>query len=151
MLWASVAYSQSLTVICGGDSNEGNGSFSYSCGQVFYNIIGHNITLSEGVQQPFEIYEYEDDIIDDEFSDISLSVYPNPTGNFLFLNVDGGDRVLDEDLECALFDGDGRLIRQNYIGEGENFLDVQTLVPAAYYLSVIYGGKKIKTFKVIKN
>lgn len=151
-----VIFSQSLTLTCGGNSSEGNGSFSYSCGQVFYNVLGYNITITEGVQQPYEISEYSEDGEDGDFVtenlwEIELSAFPNPTRDYLYLTVGDNVNVEGMEMQYAMFDVEGRIIRQENIVVGDNYIDVQVLPPATYFIRVMIDGNKIKTFKVIKN
>ena len=95
-------FAQSAVVSSGGDFSGTSCSISYSVGQVGYNAYEGSIQFNEGVQQPYEIYEITDnDPISDEItfnlrsnleseevaSSISLSVYPNPTDDFLNLVV----------------------------------------------------------------
>lgn len=155
MFLAGMAFSQSVTATCGGNSNGGYGSFSYSFGQTFYNVLGYNITFTEGVQQPFEISEYGDDDegkFGNEFlRDISLSAFPNPASNYLYLNIGDDEDLADVALEYVMYDAEGRPIMQDRINVGENLLDVQQLVPSTYFVRVMLDGRKVKTFKVIKN
>jgi hypothetical protein len=91
-------YAQEATVGGGGDAT-GNGSFSYSIGQVFYfTIYGTDGTATQGVQQPYEI---SSTVGVTEYDAITLDfeIYPNPTTDYLTLNVndfplDGLDYVL---------------------------------------------------------
>lgn len=156
MFLSSFGFSQSATVTCGGDSYEGNGSFSYSLGQVFYNVLGYNLTVTEGVQQPYEISEYiEDDegkFGNEDIMNIALSAFPNPAKNYLYLTVgNDGDDLSDIAMEYAMFDVDGRIIMQDKISVGDNLLFVEALQPATYFVRIMIDGKRVKTFKVIKN
>lgn len=151
MLMSATAFSQAEIVSCGGDMPGAGGSISYSVGQTFYNVYGSNITISEGVQQTYIISDYEYGIDGNMYADIELSAFPNPADDYLILSV-GGDAIGENaELEYSVFDSEGRLVIQNKIGVGDNQINVQKLVSAAYYLSISLDGNKIKTFKVVKN
>lgn len=154
-LLPALAFSQSALVTGGGNSAGDGGSFSYSVGQTFYNVLGKNITVTEGVQQPYEISEYKpdddgkknDEEEDDESLAVELSVYPNPAVDHLTLTV-----ATDEffDMECLLFDIEGKCLNSSKIVSSETFLDMHNLSSATYFVRVNEGGKEIKTFKVEK-
>lgn len=69
---------QSALVGTGGEAAGGGGSVSYSVGQIAVQSNNEgNTSISEGVQQPYEI-----DVVGvDNYPDITLNavVYPNPT------------------------------------------------------------------------
>ena len=74
----------SNTVSGGGVANGANGIITYSIGQVAdISATGPNGIFLEGVQQPYEISI----ITGIELLNINLSVYPNPTQDFLTLSI----------------------------------------------------------------
>ena len=79
VLSASVLFAQNAVTVSGGEANGNSGSVSYSIGQTFYSTnVGSNGQVSEGVQQPYEIYDVTE--VQSTISDvISLSAFPNPT------------------------------------------------------------------------
>jgi hypothetical protein len=79
---------------------------------------------------------------------LSTSVYPNPTSNFVILQI-GNYKV--SDLSYQLFDLKGRQIESKNINGTETSIDLDKLIPATYFLKVIENNKEIKTFKIIKN
>ena len=71
----------------GGNASGNGGSVSYSVGQVVYQCHnGTNSSVSEGVQQPYEISVFTGL---EEAKSIALqcSAYPNPTTDYLTLSV----------------------------------------------------------------
>ena len=151
----AMAFSQSALVTGGGNSNGDGGSFSYSVGQTFYNVLGKNITVTEGVQQPYEISEYKPDDDDKKYDEedddnvlaVELSVYPNPAVDFLNLTVatDGSSG-----MEYLLFDLEGKCLNSSKIVSSETLLDMHNLPSATYFVRINEGGKEVKTFKVVK-
>ena len=76
---------QQTTVSAGGDASGIGGTFSYSIGQVVYTYnYGTDVIVAEGVQQPFEISTLG---LDNYQINLVMQTYPNPTKDYLVLNV----------------------------------------------------------------
>lgn len=136
-------HAQQTLLATGGEA----GSVSYSVGQVFYiNTTGPNGSVTPGVQQPFGIFVTSGK----EIKDINLvfTVYPNPTSDFLFLQVDNFPK---EKLTYQLFDLQGKLLDQNQVAMQRTSVSLQNRPPSTYYLRVNSQHQTIKTFKIIKN
>ncbi len=148
VLSASVLFAQNAVTVSGGEANGNSGSVSYSIGQTFYSTnVGSNGQVSEGVLQPYEIYDVTE--VQSTISDvISLSAFPNPTSDFLTLRIDG---ELIDGLSCAMFDISGKEIMQLRLTSSETRLDVQQLSSATYFVRVTKGKDEVKTFKIVKN
>ena len=122
------------------------GSMNYSLGQVNnQTYTGTNGSIVEGVQQPY-IISVVTSI--EEAKDIALSVYPNPTTNFLQLIVDC-EKL--KDLHYQLFDTGGKVVRNEKVTDNQTGIVMDNLIPATYFLKVIHKNKAIKIFKIIKN
>jgi hypothetical protein len=131
----------------GGNASGSGGSASYSVGQVVYNTnTGTNGSVAHGVQQPFEISEVSGL---EEANDINLSVsvYPNPTTDYLTLRI---DEFEISNLSFQLYDISGRLLQSEKIISNQTSIVMSNLVPATYFVKVIQGCKEVKTFKIIK-
>jgi len=126
-----------------------HGSISYSVGQVFFtqhtDIYGNSI--NQGVQQPFEISVVSqkpkaNGII------ISLTVFPNPTTNFLTIIAKD---YSTNNLQYHIFDVEGKVLQiKNATGE-KTLIFTDNMAPGQYYLRVIDKKRIIKVFKIIKN
>ena len=138
---------QQATVASGGNAFGNNGSSSYSVGQVAYtNQVGANGSISQGVQQPFEIFT----LGKDDFPEIkvAMSVYPNPTTSFINLSV---PNLNSENMNLQLLDLNGRIIQSQKIIQSETQISMENLSAAIYILQVSDNNNTIKTFKIIKN
>ena len=83
---------QKAIVISGGNASGSGGTSSYTVGQVFYHTLaGTNGSVSQGVQQPFEI-SVVTGIEEAMAIQLMISAYPNPTVDFLILKVENYDR-----------------------------------------------------------
>jgi hypothetical protein len=124
----------------------GSGSASYSVGQVFYSTLGSSVTVNQGVQQPYEISV----ITGIERPDIVLEMktYPNPATDFVILKT---KRVVEEQMDFALYDLSGNLLRTDLVTGDETIIAIPGLKPGTYLISVTQNGRELKTFKIIKN
>jgi hypothetical protein len=71
----------------GGNATGSNGNLSYTIGQIDYvSATGSNGSVSQGVQQPLEIFT----LGKDDFPNIMLqaTVYPNPTTSVINLRIE---------------------------------------------------------------
>lgn len=137
---------QEAILTSGQEASGTGGSSSSSMGQVLYTTnSGSSGTVAQGVQQAFEISTTSG--IDEMGIQLSCSVYPNPTANFLNLNVLTN---IDDNLSYQLSDLNGRTIEGNTINSEITTIDMSTLTPAVYFLKVTQGKTEMKTFKIIK-
>ena len=80
------AQAQQATTATGSDASGSGGTVAYSVGQIVYTTnTGTNGSVAQGVQQPYEISIVLG--IDNHTINLELTAYPNPTTNFLTLNV----------------------------------------------------------------
>jgi hypothetical protein len=136
---------QSALVGTGGEANGNGGSVSYSVGQIAVQSNSEgNTSISEGVQQPYEI-----NVVGvDNYPGITLNavVYPNPTQGNVQLTIDN----VQFEGEVKVFDANGKFLFSRQI-DGENTqLDLSPYATGTYYIIVCSGKDVMKTFKVVK-
>ena len=130
----------------GGDATGSGGSVAYSVGQIVYTThTGTTGSVAQGVEQAYEIYSVG---IKETALNISLSVFPNPTSDFLTLKVEDYN---NEALNYTLLDEQGRLVFNEQITTQDTQVAMSTLARGAYFINVLQANKKIQTFKIIKN
>ena len=96
---ACFSFGQTSINASGGSVSNGNGSISYSIGQVVYQSNSNaSGSVSQGVQQAFEIATLS---LEENTFNFSLSAYPNPTQAYLNLRV---GNYKQEKLSFSLFD-----------------------------------------------
>jgi len=128
----------------GKDALGSGGSVSYSVGQVIYTTnSGTTGSVAQGVQQPFILATGID-----EAKGITLSAYPNPTTDYLTLEVKDFDLSA---LHFQLYDMQGKLLQREKITSNQTRIALSNLVPATYFVKVTESSKELKTFKIIKN
>ena len=138
---------QETIVASGGNAVGSDGTASFSVGQVAYMYAaGSNGSVSQGVQQPFEIVT----LGVDDFPTITLAMllYPNPTTSLVNLKIENLDT---ENLEYQLYDLQGKLLSNKKITQDETQINMESLASAIYLLKIFDSNKPIKTFKIIKN
>jgi len=133
----------------GGESTGSGGSSSYSVGQVFTNTSeGTSGSISEGVQQAFEILVVTG--IKETGISLNISAYPNPTQDYLHLELDASTFQNVQTMRYQLFDMNGRLIASDRLEGNVTTIVTSQLSPATYFVKVLSSNKEVKTFKVIK-
>jgi len=137
---------QGFTASGGGASGSG-GTAAYSVGQIVYTTnTGAGGSVAQGVQQPYEISIVLG--LEDHQISLEMKVYPNPTSDFLILNV--GNFELST-LNFELFDVSGKLFESKKITSITETISMENLPSSTYFLKVISNNEEVKTFKIIKN
>ena len=138
-------HAQESPTAAGGEAIGVGGSASYSVGQVVYTTnTGSNGSVEQGVQQPYEISATGG--INESSISLEMSVYPNPTTNYLTLKVE-----ITENLSYHLFDMQGKVIVSKKITDNTTTVVMESLPTSTYLLKVTDSNKTVKTFKIIKN
>jgi len=141
------AQAQQVTTATGGDASGSGGTTAYSVGQIVYTTnTGTTGSVAQGVQQPYEISIVLG--IEDNSINLELTAYPNPTTNYLTLNV--GKAELST-LNFQLYDISGKLIESRKIISSTETIGMANLPSATYFLKVSNNNNEVKTFKIIKN
>ena len=131
----------------GGNASGSGGSASYSVGQVVYTTnTGTNGSVAQGVQQPFEI-SVVTAIEEAKGINLSVSAYPNPTTDYLTLEVKEFEL---SNMSFQLYDMSGKLLQNEKITGNQTSIVMSNLVPATYFVKVTESNKEVKTFKIIK-
>jgi len=138
---------QQATTASGGDASGSGGTVAFSVGQVVYTAnTNASGTVSQGVQQPFEIFTLG---VKETELNISLKAFPNPTLDNLTLQISDYN---NEKLLYKLYDMQGKLLNNGQILTQQTKIEMTSLPTATYFINVVnQQNKKIKTFKIIKN
>jgi len=135
----------------GGNASGSGGTVSYSVGQVVYTTnIGTNGSVAQGVQQPYEI-SVVTGLEEAKGINLTVSAYPNPTTDYLTLEVDASTTLSIQSMAYQLYDMQGKLLQNEKITSNQASIVMSNLVPATYFVKVIQSNKELKTFKIIKN
>jgi hypothetical protein len=135
---------QEIPVSAGGNASGPGGSVSYSVGQVVYSTIaGLSGSVAQGVQQAYEISVINSD---PEIS-LAISVFPNPTTDFVTLKIGNFNSNI---LAYQLFDLNGNIIQSSKIYGPETSITMNYLLASSYLLRVTQNDKEVIVFKIIK-
>jgi hypothetical protein len=140
-------YAQKTQLSSGGNASGIGGSVNYSVGQIVYiQNKSTNMTISQGVQQPFEIsvltgLNIAKDIL------LLCSAYPNPATDYVIVKV---ENYQTDDLVYQLLDSNGKLLVSKKSEGAETIIMMTNFKPAIYLLEINQANETIKTFKIIK-
>lgn len=136
---------QETITTTGGAATGTGGTASYTIGQIAYAInTGTNGSLAQGVQQAYEISVTTG--INDANINLALSVYPNPTANYLTLKVED-----NTNLSYLLLDMQGNVIENKNVVDNSTIVKMEGLPAATYFLNIVKNNIPVKIFKIIKN
>lgn len=138
-------HAQEAVTTTGGEATGTGGTASYTVGQVTYTTqTGANGSVAQGVQQPYEISVAVG--LNETAINLELSVYPNPTADFLILKSEEA-----ESLTYQLIDMQGKMIETKKVTANTTTIEMDKLANATYFLRVTKNNNSVKTFKIIKN
>ena len=137
---------QSAILATGTSVSGGNGSISYSVGQITYLSKGSSSQVMEGVQQAFEITTLSTHETTTSTED-GILLYPNPFKDYLYLDFTVNSY---KNSDYQLFDSQGKLIKKDKISQSKSEFNFSSLPSAMYIIKINQEGKDLKTFKIIK-
>ena len=138
-------YSQQTISASGGEAT-GDGTVSYSVGQLVNNMnIGSNGTVTQGVQQTIEFIV----LSNPELTALTLKAvtYPNPTTDYIVLALTNAALT---DLSYMMFDVQGRIVTKGKVQKENTEIAMKNLATGVYILKVNQNNSELKTFKIIK-
>ncbi len=141
----AVLHAQEALTAGGGEASGSGGSASSSVGQLFYTTrAGTDASVTEGVQQPFEI-----SVVSSvrETGALSITLYPNPAGGLITVKTEN----YKTDLFYRIYDANGKLLKSKKASGTLTQFDLSRYKPAIYFLKVTDHEKEVKTFKIIKH
>lgn len=137
---------QNNTVSAGGNAAGAGGTSAYSVGQLAYSTSsGVNGTITEGLQQPYEISVTT--ATEDPTVDLDAIVFPNPARDYIELKI---DNLGTEQLNYALLDISGRVVDAQIVTDHLTEIPVSTLAQGNYFLTLRNKDRTLKTFQISK-
>lgn len=134
-------------VVASGGNATGDGSVSYSIGQlVFASETTDGGSVSQGVQHPIDVYTLDN--TNPTPLTLSTKVYPNPTSDVLVLVFSDHD-----DINCGyeLYDVTGKRVAQGQTAVLQTQISLKNLMAGTYTLRVHQNNQLIQSFRIIKN
>lgn len=139
-------FAQNSPLPAGGVATGTGGSVSYSVGQVVYSYnTGATGSLSQGVQQPFEISIVTG--ITDLNIQLSASIFPNPSSEYFTLTV---NQTQLKQMSFVLLDVNGKVLKKEKIINSVTSINTNTLTKGVYFINILNKNSIVKAFKVIK-
>jgi len=163
-LTGTAMHGQSCFVSAGGSPSEEFKVSSFSVGQVFYKSCRgdetNNLFITEGVQQPFELFVFDLDSDDSEFhsfpldkveievsnTDINFKVFPNPFSQYVTIGLEEET----ENLKYFVYDLKGQLISSKNISRMVTTVDLSMIQEGMYLMTIVKDNAPLKSFKIIK-
>jgi len=147
ILISNISYCQQDAVASGSVATGVGGTVCYSIGQIDYaNSNGAGGIVTQGVQQPYEIYITTG--LEEMNVNILVSTSPNPTNESIVLTLESLDL---QNVSYQLYDSQGKLLSDNKVTDNNSTIQMSELPSALYFIKVLNQNKEIKTFKIIKN
>jgi hypothetical protein len=143
------AEAQQAITSSGGDASGSGGTIAYSVGQIGYNFhTGITGSVVQGVQQPYEIYIVMGE--NDRQISLNIQAYPNPTSDYLTLNIGNIDILT---LSFQLIELGGKIIESKKITSSIETIRMENLPSSTYFLKIRSSNKEgdERIFKIIKN
>ena len=149
ILFVKIAISQTSDIeliSSSGDSfNNSTYQLDWSIGEcITATFITSNFIITQGFHQN----SYQILMIDDFRVDIEMKVYPNPTTNFVSLEVDSSKIG---NMQYILTSIDGKVLQIKKVAEDKEQINFSNYAIGTYFITVLKGNKLIKSFKIIKN
>ena len=145
----TTAQAQQAITATGGNASGSGGTIAYSVGQIVYTTYtGATGSVAQGVQQPYEISIVE---VEDHQISLNKQAYPNPTTDYLTLNVGASTSLSNESMSYEIYNISGKLIESRKIISSSETITMENLPTATYFLKVTNNNNEVKTFKIIKN
>lgn len=145
-LGVNMALAQESVNASGGDATGIGGTVSYSVGQVVYaSNTASTGDVTQGVQHAYEVFSLD---VPEAVSNLSLTIFPNPTTSIL--NVKVGD-YSGQKWTYRLYDIQGRQLSSGQIANEQTEIDIQNLSVNTYFIDVLNSeNQRIKSYKIIK-
>lgn len=147
-----IAFSQQISpevIASAGDHFENDGiSLSWTLGEPVISTMESDYILTQGFHQDFYIITAIDE---QELDHISISIYPNPTPDFINIELKKNTDVTEK-INIQLLDLNGRLIKEENCENLEKTIRMNLqYYERAHYLLKISTRKEVKTYKIIKS
>lgn len=139
---------QTIAATGGNASGTGGSSISFTVGQIAYGLKGSSEwSVSEGVQQPYEISVLKTSIESTEDITLEYKVFPNPVHDFFKLTV---KPFHNEKMRYRLYNDNGLKLLDKKVESEETLISVDNFISTIYYLKIFIDNKEVKIFKIVK-
>lgn len=138
---------QQVVASSGNTATAGGYSVAWTLGEpVIATLTGSTNILTQGMHQTNLVATDVGNVV---FPGLEVKVYPNPTGDFLTVEV---IRKENELLQLELTDIAGRRVILKKVLSGTEEIDMRSYVPGVYLVHIFNSGREhVKICKIVKN
>jgi hypothetical protein len=137
---------QTGTVVCGNLATDNVSEITFSVGQIdFESTSDQEFTISQGLQQPFEISEVVSTI--DHKIETKWLVFPNPAYDYINITNESNST---QPLKIEIFDLQGKKIHHLLMSEKTTQIQVSNYNTGTYILNISDETPFLKSYKIIK-
>lgn len=148
ILWSFSSQAQQLLGI-GDHYSVGNVTISWSLGEISTNTISDSqYQLSQGFQQSSNLSILS--VTNDPENSNSTSIYPNPTESNFFFVKRGGKLNTHEELNYAVINTNGQIVRQGKTSETLIRISTEFLSPGMYFVRLTSQNNTINQKIIIQ-
>lgn len=146
MMFGLTVNGQTVISSLGGKAIGTGGTVEFTAGQVAYAYYkSENGSISEGVQQTFDIGYYTPDRESDRIT-LGVQAYPNPVKERLQLQIEGEC----DNMHYTIYSAMGQVLCRAKIYDLKTSIDMSAYAPGLYLLNVGKTENSYKTFTIIK-
>ncbi len=110
------------------------------------NLTGKKVTIKE--RWKYEPLTFATPSSTNEWTDVSIEVYPNPA--YDLLNIQIKEMQTYQDLSASIINADGKIMTEQGIQKDINNIDISTLVSGVYTVKVMENKQIVFVSKFIK-
>jgi hypothetical protein len=145
VLLISQLHAQQVVNNAGGIAKNSQYEISWGLGELaIHTFTSENYTITQGFHQSLLTVTGINEGIEPGFE---ISVFPNPTQNFVNLELGANS---PNNLEYQVYGQKGQLIERKPIHAQPVKVSFLDLAGGVYFIKVFMDDKKVKTFKIVK-
>ena len=148
-LGTGIAKAQQVVSTAGNHLETGTVQLSWTIGEpVISTLSNGSYILTQGMDQSKLLIDAIEEI---ELSGLVISAFPNPTNEFVNLQVH--QLLTDQpwkEFSFVLYDMNGKVLMQKQIVSTETVIQMNNYVSSTYFLKVLVNNHEVKTFKIVK-
>ena len=143
VFFSAILFGQEAISTQGDSYSNASGNIDFTIGEVIIN------TATDGTNdltQGFHQTNWNFVALEDHSPSYEATIFPNPTSELLYIKT-----ITFENVTCALYDAQGKLILQDKLSSEQTLIQVSQLAPGSYSLTLSNKTQNLKTFKLVKS
>ncbi len=144
LFFPHIVKAQSVITPAAKDAKNANGEISYSLGQI---ITFSTNSINDGVHQPYELYNSEQNNVLNNLGVQKITVYPNPVSSKLRVEFES---EYSGNIQFELDDINGKIVLQGNFAEQINEIKMGDLASSSYILRLFDDQGRFYNLKIQK-